>query len=56
LFLFAKQTNPSSQTGGQWYSDTSPFSIPWLEHSWVKGQCHDTQQNNIQHNDIQRNS
>jgi hypothetical protein len=20
-----------SQTGGQWYSDTSPFSIPWLE-------------------------
>jgi hypothetical protein len=18
-----------SQTGGQWYSDTSPFSIPW---------------------------
>jgi hypothetical protein len=22
------QTN---QTGGQWYSDTSPFSIPWRE-------------------------
>ena len=21
----------TSQTGGQWYSDTSPFSIPWLE-------------------------
>jgi hypothetical protein len=21
------QTSP---TGGQWYSDTSPFSIPWL--------------------------
>jgi hypothetical protein len=20
----------TSQTGGQWYSDTSPFSIPWL--------------------------
>jgi len=19
----------TSQTGGQWYSDTSPFSIPW---------------------------
>jgi hypothetical protein len=19
------------QTGGQWYSDTSPFSIPWLK-------------------------
>jgi len=22
----------TSQTGGQWYSDTSPFSIPWLDH------------------------
>jgi len=22
----------TSQTGGQWYSDTSPFSIPWLVH------------------------
>ncbi len=21
----------TSQTGGQWYSDTSPFSIPWLD-------------------------
>jgi hypothetical protein len=21
----------TSQTGDQWYSDTSPFSIPWLE-------------------------
>ncbi len=21
----------TSQTGGQWYSDTSPFSIPWRE-------------------------
>ncbi len=21
-----------SQTGGQQYSDTSPFSIPWVEH------------------------
>ena len=20
----------TSQTGGQWYRDTSPFSIPWL--------------------------
>jgi hypothetical protein len=20
----------TSQTGGQWYNDTSPFSIPWL--------------------------
>jgi hypothetical protein len=23
----------TSQTGGQWYSDTSPFSIPWPNHS-----------------------
>ncbi len=22
----------TSQTGGQWYSDTSPISIPWLLH------------------------
>jgi hypothetical protein len=22
----------TSQTGGQWYSDTSPFSIPWFIH------------------------
>ncbi len=22
----------TSQTGGQWYSDTSPFSIPWFVH------------------------
>jgi hypothetical protein len=26
LFLFAKQT----KTGGQQYSDTVPFSIPWF--------------------------
>jgi hypothetical protein len=25
----------TSQTGGQWYSDTSPFSIPWLFY-WKK--------------------
>jgi hypothetical protein len=29
LFLFAKQTIKTSQTGGQQYSDTSPFRIPW---------------------------
>jgi hypothetical protein len=28
LSLFAKQTN-QNQTGVQWYTDTSPFSIPW---------------------------
>jgi len=27
LFLFTKQ---ASQTRGQWYSDTSSFSIPWF--------------------------
>jgi hypothetical protein len=27
LFLFAKHTNPNQS--GQWYSDTSPFNIPW---------------------------
>jgi hypothetical protein len=25
------QPIPNSQTGGQQYSDTSPFSIPWLQ-------------------------
>jgi hypothetical protein len=30
LFLFAKQTTPNQTTGGQWYSDTSPLSIPCL--------------------------
>ena len=25
----------TSQTGGQWYSDTSPFSIPWLNTLWL---------------------
>ena len=30
-FCFYLQNRPiqTSQTGGQWYSDTSPFSIPW---------------------------
>ncbi len=32
-FCFNLQNRPiqTSQTGGQWYSDTSPFSIPWFE-------------------------
>jgi hypothetical protein len=32
-FCFYLQNRPiqTSQTGGQWYSDTSPFSIPWEE-------------------------
>jgi len=30
-FCFYLQNRPiqTSQTGAQWYSDTSPFSIPW---------------------------
>jgi len=27
----------TSQTGGQWYSDTSPFSIPWTD-GWPRRQ------------------
>ncbi len=30
MFLFAKRLIQTSQTGGQWYSDTSPVSIPWI--------------------------
>jgi hypothetical protein len=33
IFCFYLQNRlilQTSQTGGQWYSDTSPFSIPWL--------------------------
>ncbi len=29
-FYFQNTLIQTSQTGGQWYSDTSPFSIPWL--------------------------
>jgi hypothetical protein len=38
IFAFTcKADIQTSQTGGQWYSDTSPFSIPWLEISFVFG-------------------
>jgi hypothetical protein len=32
IFCFYLQNGliQTSQTGGQWYSDSSPFSIPWL--------------------------
>jgi hypothetical protein len=32
-FCFYWQNRPiqTSETGGQWYSDTSPFSIPWSD-------------------------
>jgi hypothetical protein len=31
-FYLQNRLIQTSQTGGQQYSDTSPFSIPWLEH------------------------
>ncbi len=31
-FYLQNKLIQTSQTGGQWYSDTSPFSIPWVEH------------------------
>ncbi len=30
-FYLQNRLTQTSQTGGQQYSDTSPFSIPWLE-------------------------
>ncbi len=35
LFLFAKQTNNPNQSNRR-YSDTSPFSIPWLEYGFTQ--------------------
>jgi hypothetical protein len=32
-FYLQNRLIQTSQTGGQWYSDTSPFSIPCLEHA-----------------------
>jgi hypothetical protein len=33
-FYLQNRLVQTSQTGGQRYSDTSPFSIPWPNHSW----------------------
>jgi hypothetical protein len=30
-FYLQNRLIQTSQTGGQWYSDTLPFIIPWLE-------------------------
>jgi hypothetical protein len=30
-FYFQNRLTQAGQTGGQWYSDTSPFSIPWIQ-------------------------
>jgi len=32
-FYLLNRLIKTSQAGGQWYSDTSPFSIPWLDPS-----------------------
>jgi hypothetical protein len=29
-FYLQNRLTQTSQTGGQWYSDTCPFSIPWF--------------------------
>jgi hypothetical protein len=34
-FYLQNRQIQTSQAGGQWYSDTFPFSIPWLE--WASG-------------------
>jgi hypothetical protein len=30
-FYLQNRLIQTGQTGGQWYSDTSPFSIPWFD-------------------------
>jgi hypothetical protein len=30
-FYLQNRLIQTRQTGGQWYSDTSPFSIPWID-------------------------
>ena len=34
-FYLQNRLIQSCQTEGQWYSDTSPISIPWLKYSLV---------------------
>jgi hypothetical protein len=31
-FYLQNRLIQTSQTGSQWYSDTSPFSIPWMHY------------------------
>jgi hypothetical protein len=42
IFCFYLQNRliQTSQTGGQWYSDTSPFSIPWS--NYISGKFFNT--------------
>ena len=35
-FYLQNRLIQTSQTGGQWYSDTSPFSIPCTYISWLE--------------------
>jgi hypothetical protein len=42
-FYFQNQLIQTSQTGGQQYSDTSPFRIPWLDHCGSDCQWQNTQ-------------
>jgi hypothetical protein len=39
-FYLQKRLIQTSQTGGQWYSDTSPFSIPWFESNKISHISH----------------
>ena len=39
-FYLQNRLIQTSQTGGQWYSDTSPFSIPWLGTTCHMNKCH----------------
>jgi len=42
VFVFCLQNRliQTGQTGGQWYSDTSPFSIPWVIYDGCYENCH----------------
>ncbi len=38
-FYLQNRLIQTSQTGGQWYSDTSPFSIPWFNIEKIAHGC-----------------
>jgi hypothetical protein len=56
-FYLQNREIQTSQTGGQWYNDTSPFSIPWLNVKILQFQnlSHHKGRHGIQHNDTQHN-
>jgi hypothetical protein len=39
-FYFQNRLIQTSQTGGQWYSDAPPFSIPWFKGSIPASRWH----------------